>query len=52
MNFTADRQYATKKHMKASVYMRTWAMEHWPNTVEGTNPNAGRELEAMILEED
>lgn len=37
--------------MKSSVYMRTWAMDKWPNTVDGTNPDAGNELEAMILAE-
>lgn len=38
------RKYASKKHMKSSVFVYQWAVSRWPESVAGTNPYQGREL--------
>jgi G2/mitotic-specific cyclin 1/2 len=37
-------QYASKKHMKASVFMHSWATERWPGSVLGGAEDEGIEL--------
>lgn len=40
----AHVQYASKKHMKASVFMHSWATERWPGSVLGGAEDEGIEL--------
>jgi hypothetical protein len=42
------KKYAGKKHMKSSVYVRTWALKMWPASADGTSPDRGRELELEL----
>ncbi|WRT64794.1 uncharacterized protein IL334_001728 [Kwoniella shivajii] len=42
------KKYASKKHMKASVYFRDWANSQWPESVSGTNEFAGKELDFLL----
>ncbi|TYJ52412.1 hypothetical protein B9479_006987 [Cryptococcus floricola] len=48
---TFYKKYASKKHMKASVYVRTWAVNLWPESTTGESEIQGRELEVLITEE-
>jgi hypothetical protein len=41
-------QYASKKHMKSSVYIRQWALNRWPESATGVSRYQGRELLAEI----
>ncbi|WWC67913.1 uncharacterized protein I206_101831 [Kwoniella pini CBS 10737] len=45
------KKYASKKHMKASVYFRDWAISQWPETADGSNEQAGRELDIFLNSE-
>ena len=46
-DFNADtvfhKKYASKKHMKSSIYVRHWALKNWPESANGT-VERGREL--------
>lgn len=43
-----EYQYASKKHMKSSVYIRSWAVNRWPGSINGTSEYKGQELLAEI----
>jgi len=38
------KKYASKKHMKSSIYVRHWALKNWPESADGTGEERGREL--------
>jgi hypothetical protein len=38
------KKYASKKHMKSSIYVRHWALKNWPESADGTGEDRGREL--------
>jgi G2/mitotic-specific cyclin 1/2 len=38
------KKYASKKHMKSSIYVRQWALKMWPHSADGTSAERGREL--------
>jgi hypothetical protein len=38
------KKYASKKHMKSSIYVRHWALKNWPGSADGTSEDRGREL--------
>ncbi|BEI85327.1 hypothetical protein CcaverHIS002_0507280 [Cutaneotrichosporon cavernicola] len=40
------KKYASRKHLKASVFVREWAQHRWPDSAKGRSSNQGRELEA------
>lgn len=40
------KKYASKKHLKASVFVRDWAIQRWPDSYDGDSPFQGRELAA------
>ncbi|EIW71296.1 hypothetical protein TREMEDRAFT_37727 [Tremella mesenterica DSM 1558] len=44
------KKYASKKHMKSSFFVHQWAISRWPESVDGTNPYLGRELEYELSE--
>ncbi|WWD21483.1 hypothetical protein CI109_105969 [Kwoniella shandongensis] len=46
------KKYASKKHMKASVYVRDWATGFWPETANGTGDIAGMELALHLAGEE
>ncbi|WVQ76088.1 hypothetical protein IAR50_005727 [Cryptococcus sp. DSM 104548] len=48
---TFYKKYASKKHMKASVYVRAWAVNLWPDSAQGESDIQGRELEVLVREE-
>ncbi|WVQ98034.1 hypothetical protein IAU59_005156 [Kwoniella sp. CBS 9459] len=45
------KKYASKKHMKASVYVREWARSLWPDTVSGESETPGMELAYYLASE-
>ncbi|WVN89476.1 uncharacterized protein L203_104701 [Cryptococcus depauperatus CBS 7841] len=42
------KKYASKKHMKASVWMREWAISYWPESAVGAGDERGRELTLLV----
>ncbi|KAK8847391.1 hypothetical protein IAR55_005249 [Kwoniella newhampshirensis] len=46
------KKYASKKHMKASVYVREWATGFWPETASGQGTIAGMELALHLAGEE
>ncbi|WVQ83222.1 hypothetical protein IAT38_005361 [Cryptococcus sp. DSM 104549] len=43
------KKYASKKHMKASVYVREWAISYWPDSANGAGGDEqGNELKLLI----
>ncbi|WWC59283.1 uncharacterized protein I303_101834 [Kwoniella dejecticola CBS 10117] len=45
------KKYASKKHMKASVYFRDWALSQWPESANGTTEQVGKELNIFLSSE-
>ncbi|OWZ32972.1 G2/mitotic-specific cyclin 1/2 [Cryptococcus neoformans c45] len=43
------KKYASKKHMKASVYVREWATQLWPASADGSEAERGTELELLKM---
>ncbi|OCF45909.1 G2/mitotic-specific cyclin 1/2 [Kwoniella heveanensis CBS 569] len=46
------KKYASKKHMKASVYVQSWARALWPETASGANEQPGMELALYLASEE
>jgi G2/mitotic-specific cyclin 1/2 len=40
------KKYASRKHLKASIFARDWALHRWPDSAKGRSRHQGRELEA------
>jgi G2/mitotic-specific cyclin 1/2 len=38
------KKYASKKHLKASIFVRDWASQRWPESFDGDADNLGSEL--------
>ncbi|WWC86938.1 uncharacterized protein L201_001818 [Kwoniella dendrophila CBS 6074] len=45
------KKYASKKHMKASVYFRDWAISQWPESASGSTEMTGTELDIFLNSE-
>lgn len=45
------KKYAAKKHLKASVFVRDWAIHRWPQSAKGRSPVQGAELTSEYGEE-
>ncbi|ORY31013.1 cyclin-like protein [Naematelia encephala] len=43
-NSAFHRKYASKKHLKASIFVRNWAVERFPDSANGTSDIQGQEL--------
>ncbi|WVF69832.1 hypothetical protein IAT40_004611 [Kwoniella sp. CBS 6097] len=46
------KKYASKKHMKASVFVREWARTQWPESADGSNEQPGMELALYLASEE